>query len=162
MIGRFVSGAGADQYDPNMHRYVGHFAAAVVMVAAGCGGVESGGTQSADGPMSHEVTPPSSPNVLKIDVRSASRSGQEITLTLAGTYTGDKTTMWRATTVEARTSARTCTVTAETGFPEGSHPPGSTVTGTWSMFCGEGEVEVRVDPFGGLLDSDTSTLVTLR
>ncbi|WP_432841001.1 hypothetical protein [Dactylosporangium sp. CA-092794] len=110
-----------------------------------------------------EFTGPKPDHVLQIGVQSATRTGDRIALVLTGTYGGNRTTRWDATSVNASTGAGQCQVTADPGFPQGSSRPGSVVTGTWTLTCsGGGPVHLVVDPFGGLLDSDTSFRITLR
>ncbi|GAB3834022.1 hypothetical protein GCM10027610_028900 [Dactylosporangium cerinum] len=108
-------------------------------------------------------TAPKPAHVLQIEVRSATRTGDRIALVLAGTYGGTTTTLWTSTTVRAGTAAASCKVSADPGFPTGTHRAGSVVTGTWALTCrGDGPVRLVVDPFGGLLDKDTSFKIELR
>ena len=110
-----------------------------------------------------EFTGPKPDHVLQIGVKSATRSEDRIALVLSGTYSGTRTTQWDMTTVEAATDAGACQAVADPGFPKGSSRPGSVVTGTWSLTCpGNSPVRMEVDPFGGLLDSDSSFQITLR
>jgi len=137
-------------------------------VAAGCGQDEpTNSTQTTSsttsGPLKADVVPPPTENALKIAVTSAALGADgDITLVLAGTYTGTKTTQWDQTSVDASGQAGSCSADANPGFPTGPALPGSTVSGTWTVHCPSGQVEIVVDPFGGLLDSDTSTRITLH
>ncbi|MEU6206466.1 hypothetical protein ABZ814_23125 [Micromonospora musae] len=112
--------------------------------------------------MRAEFAGPKPDHVLQVQVKSAVRTGDEIELVLTGTYGGDRSTLWTSTTVEASTDTGNCQVTAAPGFPDGQHLRGSEVTGTWTLTCpGDGQVQLVVDPFGGLLDSDSSFRMTL-
>ncbi|MBL7258771.1 hypothetical protein [Paractinoplanes lichenicola] len=113
--------------------------------------------------MKATIAEPRPDHVLQIGVKSATRAGEQIELVLSGTYGGTKTTQWNQTSVEAGTDTGTCQVTPDPGFPGGSSRPRSVVTGTWVLTCpGEGPVRLAIDPFSGLLDSDTSFRITLR
>ncbi len=88
-------------------------------------------------------------------------------LALGGCGSDDNDAPTGTTATPGRTTpAAPATLTAEIadpGFPSGSHGPGSVVTGTWTLTCpGGGPVRVRIDPFGGLLNSDTGFRITLR
>ena len=109
--------------------------------------------------LQYHITQPPTVNVLKIGVRSALRTGQTITLTITGTYTGTQFTIWSDTTV----TAPGCGVTASDGFPQGNFTHGQVVTGTWTLTCSStGSVDVGVDPYGGLLPGDTTTQISLH
>lgn len=113
--------------------------------------------------MQAEFAEPKPDHVLQIGVQSATRTGDRIEVVLDGTYGGNRTTQWDLTTVEATTDAGACQTAADPGFPKGSSRPGSVVTGTWTLTCpGNGPVQLKVDPFSGLLDSDSSFRITLR
>jgi hypothetical protein len=141
---------------------------AIGILLTGCGpGPTAAATPTTpaavDGPLQVDVVQPPDENVLKISVSSAKRAGRQITLVLNGTYTGTRTTQWDQTTVDATAGGSACSVFADNGFPTGASRPGSTVTGTWTIACEvPGPVSVRVDPFGGLVDGDTGTRITLH
>ncbi|MBM2619373.1 hypothetical protein JIG36_27855 [Actinoplanes sp. LDG1-06] len=112
--------------------------------------------------MRPEFAEPRPDHVLQIAVKSATRTGDRIELVLNGTYGGNRTTQWDMTSVEAGTDTSACQVSADPGFPRGASLPRSVVTGTWALTCpGGGPVRLTVDPFGGLLDSDSSFRITL-
>jgi hypothetical protein len=143
-------------------------ATAVLGLAALLGGCGSTSSPAPSAPASataspvkllYDITQPPTANVLKIGVESATRTGQTITLTLTGTYTGSQFTTWSATTV----TAPGCDVTASDGFPQGDFSHGQLVTGKWTLTCsGTGSVDVGVDPFGGLVSGDTTTTISLH
>jgi hypothetical protein len=127
--------------------------------ASGSAAPSSTAAAASTATLQYDVTQPPTTNVLKIAVKSATRAGQTITLTLTGTYTGSSFTSWQATTVDAPG----CTVTPTNAFPSGSFTHGQSVTGTWTLACsGTGPVDVAVDPFGGLVSGDTTTRITLH
>jgi len=133
-------------------------------IAAGCGQDKPTSSSSPTaGPLQADVVPPPSENALKIAVSSAVLGADgDITLVLAGTYTGPRTTQWDQTSVDASAQGQSCTTNPNPGFAAGAAKPGSTVSGTWTVHCPPGQVEIIVDPFGGLLDSDTTTRITLH
>ncbi|WP_327002330.1 hypothetical protein OHA72_45545 [Dactylosporangium sp. NBC_01737] len=131
--------------------------------AAATSGPATSSTSSAPLSLQATFTAPKPDHVLQVEVRSATRTGDRITLVLAGTYGGTRTTQWSSTTIKAGIGTANCQVSADPGFPTGTHRPGSVVTGTWALTCrGDGPVRLVVDPFGGLLDSDTSFKIELR
>ena len=121
--------------------------------------LNSASTAASPARLQYDITQPPTTNVLKIGVQSATRTGQTITLTLTGTYTGSQFTTWSETTV----TASGCEVTASDGFPQGNFTHGQSVTGTWTLTCSDtGSVDVGVDPFGGLVPGDTTTQISLH